>query len=129
MRVYRVADVMTPEPFTVRDSTNLEAAARILLRLKVRAVLSMGPQCIHLTPAAAILCIILYSLWDVFCVLYCERVALRRGQQISEFAQRHTQIRRLPVVDEEAAWWACSRAAMSSARRCACAARRSRRAS
>ena len=31
----RVADVMTPEPFTVRDSTNLEAAARILLRLKV----------------------------------------------------------------------------------------------
>ncbi len=26
---------MTPEPFTVRDSTNLEAAARILLRLKV----------------------------------------------------------------------------------------------
>lgn len=31
-----VADVMTPEPFTVRDSTNLEAAARILLRLKIR---------------------------------------------------------------------------------------------
>lgn len=31
-----VADVMTPEPFTVRDNTNLEAAARILLRLKIR---------------------------------------------------------------------------------------------
>lgn len=29
---------MTPEPFTVRDSTNLEAAARILLRLKVAVV-------------------------------------------------------------------------------------------
>ena len=29
---------MTAEPFTVRDSTNLEAAARILLRLKVPAI-------------------------------------------------------------------------------------------
>jgi len=38
----RVADVMTPEPFTVRDSTNLEAAARILLRLKV-AFASVNP--------------------------------------------------------------------------------------
>ncbi len=41
----RVADVMTPEPFTVRDNTNLEAAARILLRLKVAFAAVSPPVC------------------------------------------------------------------------------------